>query len=161
MRVFSNKASHSWLGCFLLITAIAFTAYSQRKDFNVYDAGNIPRPWQARFKERFDLFIEYHRTKQWDEVSALMGDFYGGRERKKYTPEQKRQMIGQISSRPMLNFTLDKIIFSTEILSKPLSKRWWSIWGEAEYLEDDKSVKRKVVFTAYRYKGEWFFSYQD
>jgi hypothetical protein len=142
----------------LIIFCIASPAYSQQRDFNVYDAGNIPRLLQAHLKERLDLFIEYQCTKQWDKVSNLLGEFYGSN-RKRFTPRVKRELIGYISNQPMLNFTLKKIFFITEILGKPLSKKWWSLLGTAEYDVDGQSVQKKTILIAYRYKGDWYFSY--
>ena len=159
MRLLAHYRYINWIGCSLVLAAIALPTYSQQKDFNVYDAGNIPRPWQARFKERLDLFVEYQRTKQWDKVSSMLGELNGGRDRKKYSVEERRKLIEQLSSKPISNFALNKIIFSTEILSRPLSKRWWYVLGTAEYAEGDKSVRAPTRFTAYRHKGEWFFSY--
>jgi hypothetical protein len=161
MSFHSHKISISWLGCLLLII-IAVPAYSQRKDWNVYDAGNIPRSLQTRLRERLDLFVEYHKTKQWDKLSAMRGAFYGGYNRKKYTLEDKRKVIEQQgNNRQWLNFILDKIIFSASSSDLPLSKRWWYVYGSAEYLKDGKAVQVVVKFIVYFYKGEWYFSPPD
>ena len=162
MRYLSHKTFISGLGCILFIIIIAAPAYNQRKDWNVYDAGNIPRSLQSRLRKRLDLFIEYRRTKQWDKVSAMRGDFYGGYNRKKYTPEDKRKVIEQqVDNRQMLNFTLEKITFSASTADLPLSKRWWYIDGIAEYLIDGKAVQRDIRFIVYFHKGEWYFSPPD
>jgi hypothetical protein len=150
------KKSHTLF--LLIIFCIASPAYSQQRDFNVYDAGNIPKPLQARLKERLDLFIEYQRTKQWNNVSDLLGEFYGSN-RKRFTSGLKRELIGYISNQPMLNFTLNKIFFSTKILGKSLSEKWWSLSGTAEYDVDGRPVQKKTILIAYWYKGDWYFSY--
>jgi hypothetical protein len=157
-----HKISFSWLGCLLFIIIIAFPAYNQRKDWNVYDAGNIPRSLQAGLRKRLDLFVEYHKTKQWDKLSAMRGDFYSGYNRKRYTPADKRKVIAQQgNSREWLNFTLEKITFSASTVALPLRKRWWYIEGSAEYLIDGKAVQRHIRFIVYFHKGEWFFSPPD
>jgi hypothetical protein len=162
MSYLSHKTFISGLGCILFISIIAVPAYSQRKDLNVYDAGNIPRSLQSSLRKRLDLFVEYHKTKQWDKLSAMRGDFYGGYNRKKYTPEDKRKVIKQqVNNRQWLNFTLEKITFSASSSDLPLSKRWWYIDGVAEYLIDGKAVQRDVRFIVYFHKGEWYFSPPD
>jgi hypothetical protein len=162
MSFHSHKTLINWLGGLTFIIIIAVPAYSQRKDWNVYDAGNIPRSLQSRLRARLDLLVEYHKTKQWDKLSAMRGDFYGGYNRKRYTPADKRKVIEQQgSNRQWLNFTLEKITFSASTVALSLRKRWWYIEGSAEYLIDGKAVQRHIRFIVYFHDGQWFFSPPD
>ncbi len=48
--------------------------------------------------------------------------------------------------------------FSSEILSTPLEKRWWTLIGEGTFRQDSKEFKKRVSLVAYRDNGDWYFT---
>ena len=103
-------------------------------------------------------FVETQREQDWNKVSALLGPFRNSAYKKRYTNDQKQCIIEQMKSGPMLAFVPIGAGFSTEILSRPLSQKWWYIRGVAEFGKDGRSVKREATIIAYRFEGQWFFS---
>jgi len=74
------------------------------------------------------------------------------------TPEAKGCLVTQMKEIPMISFTLKNYIFSDEILSLPPDKRFWDLVGEAVFKPARGEQKSQSKVTAYRDKGEWYFS---
>jgi hypothetical protein len=82
----------------------------------------------------------------------------GGAGHHALTPESKACLVMQMKEIPMVAFKVKNYIFSTEILSLPLDKRSWSVVGEAVFRSTTGEQATQSHVTAYRDKGEWFFS---
>ena len=91
----------------------------------------------------------------------MLGRFRrGGTGDYRYTVSHKKCLISQMQSLPMTSFvfSFNDVIYSTEILSKPLEKRWWILNGEATFRKQSgESLTQKSVVYAYRDSGEWYF----
>jgi len=74
------------------------------------------------------------------------------------TPESKACLVMQMKEIPMVAFKMKDYIHSTEILSLPLDKRSWDLVGEAVFRSTTGEQTSQSHVTAYRDKGEWFFS---
>jgi hypothetical protein len=59
---------------------------------------------------------------------------------------------------PMTSFIMKDSSFSTEILSMPMSKRYWFIGGDAVFKTESGEKKTQIAFTAYRNQGQWYFT---
>jgi hypothetical protein len=55
-------------------------------------------------------------------------------------------------------FTVQESPFSSEILTIPASRRWWTLLGEGVFRVGPDTVNRRTWVTAYRDRGEWFFT---
>lgn len=148
--------------CLLLVSQTLVIAQEPKSEIpNLYF---IPVELRASLLDRIQLFIEAQRTERWDEVAALLGEFRGHSYRKPYTKEHKQCLIEQMKSSPMVSFHPAGAARSTEILSKPLSRKWWDIKGDAEFKTATGTTTRRETIRAYRFKGEWYLtpsSYDD
>jgi len=77
-----------------------------------------------------------------------------------YTPSHKACLISQMRQTPMivLDYEVYEKSFSSEILSTPLERRWWTLVGTGTFLKDSEPVKAKTSLVAYRDDGDWFFT---
>jgi len=137
---------------------IASPVLSQRKDFNIYDGGRIPRSSQKRLVERLQLFTEYQRKNEWDKVSELLGGFISGASRIKYSVAQKEWIIERLQEKPLISFAPKNVSFSTAILDLPLARQWGYVEGDGEFINSGAASKEKAVIAPYRDEGEWYFS---
>lgn len=48
--------------------------------------------------------------------------------------------------------------FSSEILSTPPERKWWTLVGTGTFVKDSKIVTEKTYLIAYRDQGDWFFT---
>jgi hypothetical protein len=145
----------------LVVTAFSVPTAAQKRVFNIYDGGRIPRSLQPSLIERLNLFVESQRTGNWDRVSELLGPFFCERERKKYSDAQRQWTVDYLRHEPMARFTPTLVTFTTAILSRPFDKRWWFIAGDAEYSTGTTPASRPAQITAYRYRGKWYFSLRE
>jgi hypothetical protein len=91
-------------------------------------------------------------------VFRMLGDFHGGYFKTRYTPEKKKLVLEGLRQKPMVTFTPRCTIYSTSIIGKPLSQKWWHLQGDAEYSEAGKVVQAHAAFIAYLQKGRWVFT---
>lgn len=115
-------------------------------------------PDQARLVQRIQEFVEAQRDQDWNRVSDLLGPFRGSAYSKRFTNEHKQCLIEQMKTDPMLTFAPIGAGYSTEILGRPLSQKWWYISGIAEFAREGRNVKSKSTIIAYRFEGRWFFT---
>jgi hypothetical protein len=98
---------------------------------------------------------------RWDDVALLLGKYrrgIGGY--LLYTPAHKACLISQMKTSPMVNFTfaVQESPFSSEILSTPPGRRWWTLVGEAVFHAGSDTVRRRTWLTAYLDDGDWYFT---
>ena len=115
-------------------------------------------PDRTALEQRIQQFVEAQRQQEWSRVSDLLGPFRGSAYGKRYTNEHKQCLIEQMKSGPMFTFTPISAGYSTEILSRPLSQKWWYIRGIAEFDRQGGNVKSESTIIAYRLAGQWFFT---
>jgi len=118
----------------------------------------IPADLRSSLVEGIQQFVEAQRKGDWDQVSLLLGEFRGSSYGRRYTKAHKECLIEQMKSERMLTFAPIGASFSTEILSRPLSQKWWYIRGIAEFDKDGVNRKTETAITAYRFEGHWFFT---
>jgi hypothetical protein len=134
----------------------ASLAIAQQNQLGTPDFRGLPdRP---ALVERIKQFVEAQREQDWNQVSALLGPFRNNAYGRRYTNEHKQCLIEQMKSGPMLTFAPIGAGYSTEILGRPLSQKWWYIRGIAEFGNDGHSVKREATIIAYRFESQWFFT---
>ena len=125
------------------------------------------KPWEfpptlrPTLDARLRLFTRAQAEGRWDEVGQLLGRYrrtQGGK--LAYTPIHKACFISQMKSSPMtaFEFTVQESPFSSEILSTPLSSKWWTLTGEGVFGPGPEILKRRTWVVAYRDHGDWYFT---
>jgi hypothetical protein len=144
------------LFCALLIAALSCVVpvFAQRKDFNIYDGGVIPRSLQPSLIQRTNAYVEAQRDGSLDKVAELLGPLSNGYDRREHTSAEKEWVIQKLKEKPLLSFTPKDVSFSTANYNRPFAKRSWYLEGEGKFLN---SEKEKVVITLYRHNSEWYF----
>jgi len=142
--------------CVLLL--VSFSAAAQQNQPSSARLLGIPISLHSSLIEGIQQFVEAQRQGDWSQLAVLLGPFRNTSYGKRYTNKHKQCLIEQMKSAPMLSFVPTDVSFSSEILGRPLSRRWWNIGGIAEFTEDGLIVRRGTTITAYRFGGRWFFS---
>lgn len=132
--------------------------YAQEDKRPTPKLSGIPASIRSSLLERIQQFVEAQRNGEWDKVAGLLGEFRDNSYRRRYTDEHKECLVEQMKSSPMIKFTPMGAGHSTEILSKPLSRKWWYIRGEAEFRATVEKVQGQTTIVAYRHGGEWFLT---
>jgi hypothetical protein len=128
--------------------------------------GQSEKPWQLPEALRPDLdsrlnaFTEAQANGDWNQVEQLLGRYRRGGSYLLYTPSHRSCLIEVMRRYPMISFqyTVWDKSFSSEILSTPPERRWWTLVGEATIREDAKEIKKQIYLVAYRDQGNWYFT---
>ena len=118
----------------------------------------IPVELRASLVEGIQHFVEAQRDSDWNQVSLLLGEFRGMSYGTRYSKAHKECLIEQMKSERMLSFQPTGAGFSTAMLGRPLSQKWWYISGVAEFDKQGSKVERETTIIAYRHEGRWFFT---
>src|SRR6266436_5524000 len=138
----------------ILPLILAFATLAQTRN-----NGTLPADLKPSLDARLAQFTEAQADGRWDDVAAMLGRYrMGGVGHHLLTPEAKGCLVTQMKEIPMISFTLKNYIFSDEILSLPPDKRFWDLVGEAVFKPARGEQKSQSKVTAYRDKGEWYFS---
>jgi hypothetical protein len=122
-------------------------------------SGAIPDALKPSLQARLSLYTQAQAEGRWDTVATMLGRRRGGSgSAPVYTPAHKACLISYMQNFPLISFTMTGAGFSTEILNEPMSKRWWTISGDAVYKTDLGEKKSKTLFIAYRDEGQWYFT---
>ena len=129
----------------------------------VRDRNSPPAALRPSLESRLSLFLNAQAAGQWDTVSSMLGKYWGAHhsspdENLVLSAAQKTCVISQLQKFPMLSLAVKGYGFSTEILSMPLSRRWWIVEGEGVIGSDSGEWHQQVRFEAYRDSGEWYFT---
>ena len=124
------------------------------------------KPWQfpaalrPSLDDRLKEFMAAQADGQWDRVAHLLGDYYRAGSYLRYTAARKSCLIMQLKAAPMIAFTFDinESSFSSELLTTPPGRRWWTLVGEGTFRVGIETVKRKTSITAYRDANDWYFT---
>src|SRR5882724_2914197 len=123
---------------------------------------NVPRSLRPLLVERLQLFVDYQHAKQWDKMAELLADFhfaFPGRQKVKYTDDERKQIVETIEKQGIKEFKLEAITFSTQNLGVPLSKQEWDLYGCAQYELNGKSVKGQAQIRTYCQNRKWVFGW--
>ena len=153
-RVTQTSAVISALG-FLIMSASSTLAQTPPASPGLR---GIPASLRSSLSQRIHDFTEAQRQGKWDRAGELLGKFRGSAHGRQYTNGHRQCLIEQMKSAPMVGFAPVGVGYSTEILSRPLSEKWWYIRGSAEFTREGHSVKGEATIIAYRYQGQWFFT---
>ena len=120
----------------------------------------FPSDLRPRLESRLHQFTQAQADGRWDDVAVLLGAYRRGFNYLPYTPAHKACLISEMQTSPMIvfTFTLREYPYSTEILSTPAGRRWWILAGEGTFQEASGLVKRQASVTAYRDRGDWYFT---
>ncbi|HYM01008.1 MAG TPA: hypothetical protein VEZ90_18765 [Blastocatellia bacterium] len=136
----------------------SFRTAAQVRSRRRSSGGGIPAKLKVSLDERLQQFVQAQASGDWTTVSKMLGRYRGtGHRRTLYRASDKETLISHMQGSPMVSFTIDHIWFSTEILSLPASRRWWQLWGTAEFAGPAGRVTRKTMIVAYRDRGGWYF----
>jgi hypothetical protein len=125
------------------------------------------KPWQfptalrPQMDEQLKLFMTSQADGRWDVVGRLLGDYRRGNVGyMRYTPAHKECLLDAMRPFPMtaFDFQIDQSSFSSEILSTPPNRRWWTLVGEATFQTASGPLKRQWWLLAYRDGDGWFFT---
>jgi hypothetical protein len=148
------KATKLLIFLSLLLTVLAMPAFGQ--------PSSVKRP--GRLTQRLQLFIEYQHTGRWNKVAGLIGDYYCvGRNKLKYTPEQKRRVIEQLRARPMLSLDMARTVVGagTDQFSLPPNKQYRWVNAFVKYCDNPNCLYIETRLGAYADRGDWFFTPLD
>src|ERR1044072_6936514 len=87
----------------------------------------IPVELRASLVEGIQHFVKAQRDNDWNQVSLLLGEFRGMSYGIQYSKTHKECLIEQMKSERMLSFQPTGAGFSTAMLGRPLSQKWWYI----------------------------------
>ena len=146
------------IACLNFLFISASLVLAQENKTKAPDLRGIPYNLQPSLLERIREFTEAQRNGEWEKIPALLGEFRDNSYRRRYTDEHRQCLIEQMKSSPMVSFVPSGAGISTETLSKPLSRKWWYIRGEAKFRNDGQDVKGQATIVAYRYSGQWFLT---
>jgi hypothetical protein len=140
-------------GTILLLILASATLAQTRND------GTLPADLKPSLDARLAQFTQAQTDGRWDDVAAILGRYrMGGVGHHPLTPEAKACLVSQMKEIPMISFAMKTYIFSDEILNLPLDKRSWDLIGEAVFRPVAGEQKALSKVTAYRDRGEWYFS---
>jgi hypothetical protein len=152
-----SNCSRLWLrqfAGFMAVLIAAPAALGQTKT-----SGILPDDLKPSLEARLAQFIQAQADGNWNSVGSMLGRYrMGGVGHHPLTPESKACLVMQMKEMPMIAFKMKDYTFSTEILSLPLDKRSWNLVGEAVFRSTTGERATQSQVTAYRDKGEWFFS---
>jgi hypothetical protein len=131
--------------------------FAQDKKKQVF--AGIPLSLRSQLVKRIDLFTEYQRSQDWDNVRTMLTDFYMSSDvwKKTLTTDEIENILTGIKQRPVIKFTPKATFISTAHYSRPLNQRDWIIWGCAEYLKDGVVVHAPVGLRANLKRRQWMF----
>jgi hypothetical protein len=121
----------------------------------------IPTALRPKMEEQLQLFLKSQADGRWDVVGRLLGDYRRGNVGyMRYTPAHKECLLDAMKAVPMTAFyyQINESTFSSEILSTPPNRRWWTLTGVATFQGASGISKRQVWLLAYRDGDEWFFT---
>jgi hypothetical protein len=138
----------------ILLLAFLFCPLTQGqiKEQAVFDS--VPVSLRARLTERLTLLIKYQRTQQWANLHGLLAEIYIGGESK----EQFTKRFANLQAQGLLDELIDFTPKSTVVHSESVDHGEWTIFGCAKLSEKKQTRYLYASVTAWREKGDWFFS---
>jgi len=121
----------------------------------------FPSELRSALESRVRSFTRAQAQGRWNDVANLLGKYRRGfSDYMPYTATHKACLISQMQTSPMIDFTftVQEVPFSSEIYFTPPSRKWWTLVGEGVFREASRPVKRQISLTAYRDRGNWYFT---
>jgi hypothetical protein len=124
------------------------------------EAWRFPESLRPSLDSRLRSFTEAQAAGDWGKVALLLGRYRRGGNYMLYTPSHRACLINQMKQFPMIEFKykVSDSPFSSEILSTPPERKWWTLVGEATVRRDSKESTTHMHLTAYRDRGNWYFT---
>jgi hypothetical protein len=124
------------------------------------EAWKFPETLRSALDARLRSFTEAQAEGDWSKVSLLLGRYRRGGNYMLYTPSHRACLINAMKQFPMIdfNYKVSDSPFSSEILSTPPERKWWMLVGEATFRQDSKESTKHMYLTAYRDRGNWYFT---
>lgn len=143
------------------LIALALATFTLRVHGQAEKPWQLPESLRPKLDSRLRAFIDAQANGDWKDVGQMLGKYRRGwNSYLPYTPSHRACLIQEMEHLPMIAFqyTVWEKSFSSEILSTPPERRWWTLVGEATFRQDGKEIKRQVDLVAYRDQGQWFFT---
>lgn len=145
----------SWL----IFVVVVFAIYTpaQNTDPKTFDA--IPPAMRSRLIERLELYVEYQRTKQYDQLYDLLSrsaiqKMFRGQSKAEFTKAYQKGDDERTSTR-IIHFTPT----STAKQQDADGATIYLIYGQASLCEmGEFSRRRSIVIRAQLQDGDWYFS---
>jgi hypothetical protein len=144
----------------LILIAIAMIAFAQSGNAQNEKGWQFPEALRPELDARLQTFVDAQVNGEWDRVATLLGKYRRGGNYLLYTPAHRACFVNEMKQFPMIRFNYkvwDKS-FSSEILSTPPERRWWTLIGEAIFRKGANEFKKQIQLVAYRDKGDWYFT---
>ncbi|MDR3711966.1 MAG: hypothetical protein P4L51_04060 [Puia sp.] len=124
------------------------------------EAWKFPEALRSALDSRLRSFTEAQAEGDWSKVALLLGRYRRGGNYMLYTPSHRACLINVMKQFPMIDFTYKvwDSSFSSEILSTPPERKWWMLVGEATFRQDSIKSTKHIYLTAYRDRGNWYFT---
>jgi hypothetical protein len=122
----------------------------------------FPTALQPAMESRLREFTAAQKDGRWNDVDRLLGAYRRGFSGYlAYTPQHKACFVSQLQAFPIITFTfsIQESPFSSEILTTPPERRWWTLVGDAGIRRPSgEVVQQRSVIVAYRDGKDWFFT---
>jgi hypothetical protein len=122
-------------------------------------SGKLPAGLRPSLDDGLRRFTQAQAAGDWGAVEKLLGRYYHDMsQRTLYKSAYKECLISHMQTSPLVSLALERIEFSTAILSTPAGRRWWSLIGTGEFFDPSGIAKHRTMIIAYRDRGGWYFT---
>ena len=144
--------------CRIVATMVALTCSIAAQD---------EKPWQfpsaslPQMDAALSQFTQAQAQGRWDDVGELLGEYRRGlASYMRYTETHKQCLVASMKEWPMVSFDyrIQESPFSSEILSTPPERRWWTLVGDATFQTASGLITRQTAVIAYRDGKHWYFT---
>jgi hypothetical protein len=119
---------------------------------NIFDP--VPAPLQGRLIKRLKLLIKYQRKQQWGRLYELLSKIYTQGESLEKFKERFERLHAQGLINGLVDFTPKSVVTHDE----SADHGEWTIFGCVTLIEKERPVRLYGSVTAWRERGDWFFS---
>ena len=129
--------------------------------------GQTEKPWQfpsaslPQIDARLQDFMRAQAEGRWNEGESLLGKYRRAPSRYMlFTASHKACLIDVMKASPMVsfNYRIQEGPFSSELLTTPPNRRWWTLTGDAGFRTASGVKNRQISLVAYRDGESWFFT---
>jgi len=152
MRASNQRLRVQVIMSVLIVVLFCTSMYGQSKDEDVF--GAVPAQLRARLVERLKLLVEYQRTQQWDKQYHLLSELFTQGD----TEEVHVQRLKHLYAESLGEVLIDFVPRSVAVHSASVDYGEWTLFGCAKLREKGRVVELYASASAYREKGDWYFS---
>jgi len=138
----------------ILPFAILFCSSTQGQVKELDGFDSVPEQLRIRLVERLNLLVEYQRKQQWDKLYDLLSELYTQGQSK----EQFIKHRTNLQSQGMIDKLIDFTPKSIAVHNDSADHGEWTIFGCAKLSENGRIRNLYASVTAWRERGDWFFS---